>query len=400
MNVKNLLAALVMAAPASALAANAIKVVPTNGGVKSPIVVPGQFMRYPGLNTGLNTGVPFLTPTLKSTVIKVDQAPAVGMEAAQQVFATLNDNPSMQALGDKSEAAQGDYATTLNNVYDQSGITGENAGASVNLGEIGSGQNGLSKVTGSRSMTKASPIASLAVSADNAGGAGVGDGIRRLWNVTVGKFLRWVFGVEKKNAKAIAANIISELNNALPKMNESAAEIGKTVHLLKIQVDEDTKKSAALEAKATQAYKSGKDAQGDEYLKQKALVDASLAATSEQYAQAKKNQEWALKQVKDFYYERQAKLQEIQNMLSRDEMATMSRRMNELKGQFKIGDIAGQMDKLKEVVNDNEASAKGQQDVIDASGDTLDKEIEDDMRNDAIAAERERIKAKIAEQKK
>lgn len=393
MKVMNLLAVAVLAAPLGAEAA-AVRVTPVGGSVRSgsPIVVnPGR------VGIGVPAHGPSAAPTLLPALKLAPQAPAVGIVAAQQAFAALAEAPAVQKLADQSEAGLAQHPAALAEVYDRSFSAASEA--PVVAGMAGSAASGLSKAA-ERTAPRLSSIEKAAVSVDDAAGAGVViDGIKRLWNITVGKFLRWVSGREKKNAKALAEKLIAELDAQLPKMNQAAAEIGKTVHLLKMQIDKETKESARLDALINKAIELGKETEAGALLKQKAPIDASLAAAQARYESAQKNQAAALKAVQDFYYERQEALNKIRGLLARDEMAQMQARMNELKGQFKIGDIKGQMDKLEQVVNENEAEVKGQQDVIDNSGDSAMKEIEDALKNDSVADEIARRKAELEKKK-
>lgn len=373
-----------------------IQVAPTAGvsAVPSVIGAAGAVRVTPVAPLLAPSLTPLLSPVAAAPKV-VAAAPAVGVAAAQEAFATLAQAPAIQTLSNTDASAAAHHPTALSAVYDKSGKA-EAPAASV-AGSFAAPQSGLSRAA---SRPSASNTAVAAAKLDSAAGSGVFiDGVKRLWDITVGKFLRWVTGREKKNVKALAAKLMAELEAELPKRAAAAAEIGKTAHLLKMQLDRETKEASRLDELANKAIEMGKDKEAEALLKQKEPLDASIAATTAQYEQAKKNQAWALQQVQDFYYEKQAAINKIRGMVARDEMASMEKRMNELKGTFKVGDIKGQMDKLEQIVDENEAEAKGMSDVTNNSGEAATKEIEDALKSDKVKEEIARRKAEIEKKK-
>jgi phage shock protein A len=197
----------------------------------------------------------------------------------------------------------------------------------------------------------------------------------------------------------MAQRLIDQLNAAKPVYNQKVRDASTLVEKLKLQIEKQEKTSAELETTITALLAQGGEKNEQlaaSALQQKKTLDASTTASKEQAAIAAKTLDGIKEERARFFAEREEMLAKINAGLTKAKAAEIKKQMAELKGGFQVGDIADNMGRFEDAVNDKVAGANGAEDSVNSNPDEIIKKAKDQLRDKDVQDEIARRKAEIA----
>jgi phage shock protein A len=222
--------------------------------------------------------------------------------------------------------------------------------------------------------------------------------VARVWQMILGAIGLGVKNAEKNNPELIAQRVIDELNAAKPEYAKRVAQASSLVKKIEIQIRNEKAKHAELEKTIT-ALLSDDNEENDVYaatmLQQQKTLESSIKSSEEQFEIGKNSVAEIKADRARFFMEREQMLAEINAMLARNKQAEMKKKMAELKGSFDSTDLRGNMDRLKDIVDENEADAAGMKDSVDSNPDEIIRKAKDDLMSAEVKSELARRKAAI-----
>lgn len=183
-----------------------------------------------------------------------------------------------------------------------------------------------------------------------------------------------------EDPRLILEQNIRELNDQVPKMNESIATVKASVTLL----DKEHKKYQAeyndLISKMKAAINAGRDDIAAQYAVRLESLKSHMASTSQQLETAKAAYDKALEVKKAFMREKDKKIAEAREALRAHERSKWQKKIADTMEQFEVGGIDQTHDEMLTKVNEqtakNEARMEMALDSVDTTAMKLDEEAE------------------------
>ncbi|MCZ2355807.1 MAG: PspA/IM30 family protein [Bacteroidia bacterium] len=183
-----------------------------------------------------------------------------------------------------------------------------------------------------------------------------------------------------EDPKLILEQNIRELNDQVPKMNESIATVKASVSLLEKENNKYTAEYNDLVSKMKAAISAGRDDIAAGYAARLEQVKTTRASTESQLVVAKKAYEKALEVKKAFMKEKDRKIAEAKEALRAHERAKWQAKIADTMQSFEVAGVDQTHDEMLNRVNEqtakNEARMEMALDSIDTSGMKLDEEAE------------------------
>ncbi len=174
-----------------------------------------------------------------------------------------------------------------------------------------------------------------------------------------------------EDPKLILEQNIRELNDQVPKMNESIATVKSSVIMLEKDVARQQKEHDTLVSKIKAAIQNGRDEIAANFALRLESVKSNLAETKQELTQAERAYEKSLEVKKAFMKERERKIKEAQDALRAHERSKWQSRIADTMESFEVGGLDQTHDEM--VTRLNEKTAKNEA-RIEMAVDSLDTE--------------------------
>lgn len=193
--------------------------------------------------------------------------------------------------------------------------------------------------------------------------------------------LRALFGGAVKaieDPKLILEQNIRELNDQVPKMNESIATVKASVNLLEKDLQRQQKEHDTLISKVRAAIKGNRDDIAANYALRLESVKASLVETQGELESAKRAYEKSLEVKKAFMRERERKIKEAQDALRAHERSKWQAKIADTMESFEVAGIDQTHDEMLTRINEQTAKNEARVDIAVESIDTDSLKLEEE----------------------
>lgn len=183
-----------------------------------------------------------------------------------------------------------------------------------------------------------------------------------------------------EDPKLILEQNIREMNDQVPKMNQSIATVKANVMLLEKELKKYQSEHADLMSKMKAAIKVGRDDIAANYAMRLESVRSHMAQTKEQHATAVQAYEKSLEVKKAFMREKERKIAQAKEALRAHERAKWQSRIADTMEQFEVGGLDQTHEEMINRVNEqtamNEARMEMALDSVDTDSFKLEEEAE------------------------
>lgn len=181
-----------------------------------------------------------------------------------------------------------------------------------------------------------------------------------------------------EDPKLILEQNIRELNDQVPKMNESIATVKANVILLQKEVARYEKHLTETTAKIRSAITANRDDIAETYALQIQKAQESLASSRQQLDFAEKAYEKALQVKKAFLREKDRKIAEAREALRASERAAWQAKVADTLEQFEVGGVDQTHSEMVNRINEQTAKNEARMEIALESVDAKAMEIEID----------------------
>jgi len=181
-----------------------------------------------------------------------------------------------------------------------------------------------------------------------------------------------------EDPKLILEQNIRELNDQVPKMNESIATVKANVILLQKEVARYEKQLAETTAKIRSAINANRDDIAETYALQMQKLQESLESSKQQLDFAEKAYEKAIQVKKAFLREKDRKIAEAREALRASERAAWQAKVADTLEQFEVGGIDQTHTEMVNRINETTAKNEARMEIALESVDAKAMEIEID----------------------
>ena len=183
-----------------------------------------------------------------------------------------------------------------------------------------------------------------------------------------------------EDPKLILEQNIREMNDQVPKMNQSIATVKANVMLLEKELKKYNSEHNDLVSKMKAAIKVGREDIAANYAMRLESVRSHMAQTKEQHSTAVQAYEKSLEVKKAFMREKERKIAEAKEALRAHERAQWQSRIADTMEQFEVGGLDQTHDEMLNRVNEqtamNEARMEMALDSVDTDSFKLEEEAE------------------------
>lgn len=184
-----------------------------------------------------------------------------------------------------------------------------------------------------------------------------------------------------EDPKLILEQNIRELNDQVPKMNESIATVKANVLLLLKESKKYELQIRDLTAKVKAGIQAGRDDIAQQYALRLEQIKESDVRTREQLQYAESAYEKALQVKKVFMRERERKIQEAKDALRAHERARWQARIADTLEQFEVAGVDQTHDEMVARIEEHTAKSEARIEMALDSVDTQALRIEEDAEN-------------------
>lgn len=181
-----------------------------------------------------------------------------------------------------------------------------------------------------------------------------------------------------EDPKLILEQNIRELNDQVPKMNESIATVKANVLLLQKEVARYEKQLAETTAKIRSAINANRDDIAETYALQMQKLQESLESSKQQLEFAEKAYEKAIQVKKAFLREKDRKIAEAREALRASERAAWQAKVADTLEQFEVGGVDQTHTEMVNRINEQTAKNEARMEIALESVDAKAMEIEID----------------------
>ncbi|MCS7085935.1 MAG: PspA/IM30 family protein [Bacteroidia bacterium] len=183
-----------------------------------------------------------------------------------------------------------------------------------------------------------------------------------------------------EDPKLVLEQNIRDLNDQVPKMNESIATVKASVTLLEKDHQRIQNEYDNLTSKMRAAIAQGRDDIAANYAMRVQTLKSQLERTSGELEVARRAYEKALEVKKAFMRERERKIQEARDALREHERSKWQKKIADTLEQFEVGGVDQTHDEMVRRVNEmtakNEARIEMALDSVDTKSIKLEEEAE------------------------
>lgn len=197
--------------------------------------------------------------------------------------------------------------------------------------------------------------------------------LRMLFRSLFGWMLR---GAE--NPELILRQLMDDLRDQIPRLNQQAAEIIKVEKMLEEQVNRQRAQVAALQPKVEQAVKMGPEAKEAALSLIQALETAKkeLGETETQWESAKENSKRTLEMRRAYELRIKGQMNEAMRQIGRARRAEMESQMASLMTSFGVGDQTDTLDRMTQRIDERVAGARARTAVASDTSDAQMAKVE------------------------
>ncbi len=181
-----------------------------------------------------------------------------------------------------------------------------------------------------------------------------------------------------EDPKLILEQNIRELNDQVPKMNESIATVKANVLLLQKETARYEKQLAETTSKIRSAINANRDDIAETYALQMQKLQESLESSKQQLDFAEKAYEKAIQVKKAFLREKDRKIAEAREALRASERAAWQAKVADTLEQFEVGGIDQTHTEMVNRINETTAKNEARMEIALESVDAKAMEIEID----------------------
>ncbi len=181
-----------------------------------------------------------------------------------------------------------------------------------------------------------------------------------------------------EDPKLILEQNIREMNDQVPKMNQSIATVKANVILLEKELKKFQVENNDLVSKMKAAIKAGRDDIAANYAMRLESVKSHMAQTKEQHAMAISAYEKSLEVKKAFMREKEKKISEAKEALRAHERAKWQSRIADTMEQFEVGGADQTHEEMIGRLNEQTAHSEARMEMALESVDTTTYQLEEE----------------------
>lgn len=184
-----------------------------------------------------------------------------------------------------------------------------------------------------------------------------------------------------EDPKLILEQNMRELNDQIPKMNESIATVKASVTLLQKELNKYQREYKDLVSKMKAAIQAGRDDIAQNYALRLENTKSHMLQTKEQFETAKVAYQKALEVKKVFMKQRSKKIDEAREALRAHERAKWQSKIADTMESFEVGGIDATHDEMLNRINEETAKNEARMEMALDSVDTESMKIEEQAEN-------------------
>ncbi|QUW00524.1 PspA/IM30 family protein [Chloracidobacterium sp. MS 40/45] len=193
-----------------------------------------------------------------------------------------------------------------------------------------------------------------------------------------------------EDPELILQQIIRDMRDQVPKLNENVAQVMSNEKLLEREVATLEREITELDSKIKAAIKMGRDDLATTYIASMQEKQNSLARAKEQLVVAKKASQQAIRFRDDYLLKMKRKQDEATQLISESKRARMQEQLAATMASFQVGDTAGSFDEMREKINRRAAAAEAKMELstsgVDSQMAQLEREVYNVQAQDALIA--------------
>lgn len=207
------------------------------------------------------------------------------------------------------------------------------------------------------------------------------------------RLLRSIFGglIERaEDPELILQQVIRDMRDKIPQMNENVAQVMATQKLLEKEVATLEREIKELDGKIRAAIKQGRDDIATMFISAMQEKQNSMERATQELASARAASEQAKKFRDSYLLQLKKKQAEAMQLISEHKRARLQEQLAQTMASFQVGDDAATFDEMREKVARRVASAEAKIDLATSSVESEIAEIEREafsmQVNDTLAA--------------
>ncbi|MEM7368835.1 MAG: PspA/IM30 family protein [Bacteroidota bacterium] len=181
-----------------------------------------------------------------------------------------------------------------------------------------------------------------------------------------------------EDPKLILEQNMRELNDQIPKMNESIATVKASVTLLQKELNKYQREYKDLVSKMKAAIQAGRDDIAQNYALRLENTKSHMLQTKEQFETSKIAYQKALEVKKVFMKQRSKKIEEAREALRAHERAKWQSKIADTMESFEVGGIDATHDEMLNRINEETAKNEARMEMALDSVDTDSMKIEEE----------------------
>ncbi|MGQ9896133.1 MAG: PspA/IM30 family protein [Acidobacteriota bacterium] len=193
-----------------------------------------------------------------------------------------------------------------------------------------------------------------------------------------------------EDPELILQQIIRDMRDQVPKLNENVAQVMSNEKLLEREVVTLEREITELDSKIKAAIKMGRDDIATTYIASMQEKQNSLSRAKEQLVVAKKASQQAIRFRDDYLLKMKRKQDEATQLISESKRARMQEQLAATMASFQVGDTAGSFDEMREKINRRAAAAEAKMELstsgVDSQMSQLEREVYNVQAQDALIA--------------
>ncbi|MFQ3583157.1 MAG: PspA/IM30 family protein, partial [Chloracidobacterium sp.] len=184
-----------------------------------------------------------------------------------------------------------------------------------------------------------------------------------------------------EDPELILQQIIRDMRDQVPKLNENVAQVMSNEKLLEREVATLEREIPELDSKVKAAIKMGRDDIATTYIASLQEKQNTLTRVKEQLVVAKKASQQAIRFRDDYLLKMKRKQDEATQLISESKRARMQEQLAATMASFQIGDTAGSFDEMREKINRRAAAAEAKMELSNSGVDAQMMQLERDSYN-------------------
>jgi len=193
------------------------------------------------------------------------------------------------------------------------------------------------------------------------------------------RLFRSIFGglIERaEDPELILQQVIRDMRDKVPQMNENVAQVMATQKLLEKEVTSLEKEIQELDAKIRAAINQGRDNIATTFISAMQEKQTALERTREQLESARAASQQAIRFRDNYMLQMKKKQAEAMRLISEHRRARMQEQLAQTMAGFQVGDEASTFDEMREKVSRRMAAAEAKMELASGGIDSQIAEVE------------------------